>query len=519
MPAALAGGGPGGGRARARPARRGLRPRQRRRRAVRPRRPARLGPQRRARRASRSTRGTELVATPNAHYATPGRAAPGHRAGRGPGPALPRRDGRLAARRARAPTCARGPSRRGASPATPARSSGPGSSAARSPSTSACSRPGCRPFPVPAGLDEMSYLAPPGRPRGRPPALRAPGTPSGCRGRGRRSTTSSRSSRRSASPATSSSSGTSCSSAARNDIFCQGRGSAANSAVCYALGITNADAVALGLLFERFLSPERDGPPDIDVDIESRRREEVIQYVYERHGRQHAAQVANVITYRPRSAVRDAAKALGYAPGTIDAWSAQLERTAAPPRPRPRSPGDDPRRRFSPLAAQLGGLPPPPRRALGRHGDLRPAGDRGLPGRVGDRPGPHRAAVGQGRLRGDRPGEVRPARPRHARGAAPHRRPHRRTTTHAIDLADHSPGPGGLRMLCRGRHGRGLPGRVPGPDGDPAAPAAHELLRPRGRGRAHPARAHPGRLGPPLPPPAQRRGGGHLPPPAARSRA
>ena len=69
------------------------------------------------------------------------------------------------------------------------------------------------------------------------------------------------------------------------DILCQGRGSAANSAVCFALGITNADAVSLGLLFERFLSPERDGPPDIDIDIESDRREEAIQYVYERHGR------------------------------------------------------------------------------------------------------------------------------------------------------------------------------------------------------------------------------------------
>ena len=98
----------------------------------------------------------------------------------------------------------------------------------------------------------------------------------------------------------------------KNDIFCQGRGSAANSAVCYSLGITKADAVSLGLLFERFLSPERDGPPDIDIDIESGRREEVIQYVYNRYDRFHAAQVANVITYRPRSAVRDAAKALSY---------------------------------------------------------------------------------------------------------------------------------------------------------------------------------------------------------------
>jgi error-prone DNA polymerase len=108
-------------------------------------------------------------------------------------------------------------------------------------------------------------------------------------------------------------------------IYCQGRGSAANSAVCYALGITNADAVSLGLLFERFLSPERDGPPDIDVDIESGRREEAIQYVYRRYGRQCAAQVANVITYRPRSAVRDMGKALGAAPGQLDAWSKQIE--------------------------------------------------------------------------------------------------------------------------------------------------------------------------------------------------
>ncbi|MDQ1444742.1 MAG: error-prone polymerase, partial [Acidimicrobiaceae bacterium] len=111
----------------------------------------------------------------------------------------------------------------------------------------------------------------------------------------------------------------------RADIYCQGRGSAANSAVCYALGVTNADAVALGLLFERFLSPERDGPPDIDIDIESDRREEAIQYVYERYGREYAAQVANVITYRAKSAIRDMAKALGHATGQQDAWSKQVD--------------------------------------------------------------------------------------------------------------------------------------------------------------------------------------------------
>ncbi len=109
-------------------------------------------------------------------------------------------------------------------------------------------------------------------------------------------------------------------------ILCQGRGSAANSAVCYALGITAVDAVRHRLLFERFLSPGRSGPPDIDVDIESRRREEVIQFVYTRYGRAHAAQVANVISYRPRSAVRDAARALGHDVGQQDAWSTSIER-------------------------------------------------------------------------------------------------------------------------------------------------------------------------------------------------
>ena len=110
----------------------------------------------------------------------------------------------------------------------------------------------------------------------------------------------------------------------RSNIFCQGRGSAANSAVCFALDITKADAVSLGLLFERFLSTERDGPPDIDIDIESGRREEVIQYVFNRYDRHHAAQVANVITYRSRSAIRDMARALGFAPGQQDAWSKQV---------------------------------------------------------------------------------------------------------------------------------------------------------------------------------------------------
>lgn len=109
-------------------------------------------------------------------------------------------------------------------------------------------------------------------------------------------------------------------------ILCQGRGSAANSAVCYALGITAVDAIRHRLLFERFLSTGRSSPPDIDVDIEAGRREEVIQHVYEFYGRERAAQVANVITYRPRSAMRDAARALGYPAGLAAAWSKGISR-------------------------------------------------------------------------------------------------------------------------------------------------------------------------------------------------
>ena len=94
-------------------------------------------------------------------------------------------------------------------------------------------------------------------------------------------------------------------------ILCQGRGSAANSAVCYCLGITEVDPDKINLLFERFISKERDEPPDIDVDFEHERREEVIQYIYKKYGRHRAALAATVVTYRPKSAIRDVGKALG----------------------------------------------------------------------------------------------------------------------------------------------------------------------------------------------------------------
>ena len=104
----------------------------------------------------------------------------------------------------------------------------------------------------------------------------------------------------------------------RREILCQGRGSAANSAVCYCLGITAVDPVRMGLLFERFLSRERAEPPDIDLDIEHERREEVIQHVYHVYGRDHAAMVCNVIRYRPRSAIRDVGKVLGIPETALD---------------------------------------------------------------------------------------------------------------------------------------------------------------------------------------------------------
>src|SRR6185436_4326676 len=94
-------------------------------------------------------------------------------------------------------------------------------------------------------------------------------------------------------------------------ILCQGRGSAANSAVCYCLGITAVDPATSDLLFERFISEERREPPDIDVDFEHERREEVIQHIYKKYGRDRAGIAATVIRYRPRSAMREVGKVLG----------------------------------------------------------------------------------------------------------------------------------------------------------------------------------------------------------------
>ena len=211
-----------------------------------------------------------------------------------------------------------------------------------------------------------------------------------------------------------------------NKILCQGRGSAANSAVCYALGVTAVDPVANELLFERFLSPARDGPPDIDIDIESDLREQVIQYVYGRYGRDYAAQVANVITYRAAGRcgtwpARWAFRRVSRTPGASRSaggtgWPTRPTWTASRTGDRPGAADQGP--------AAAHGHP------LRRHGDLRPPDRRGVPGGMGPHGEPQRAAVGQGRLRGNRSGQVRPAGAGHAVGPALRRRPGRRAQGH-----------------------------------------------------------------------------------------
>ncbi len=146
-------------------------------------------------------------------------------------------------------------------------------------------------------------------------------------------------------------------------ILCQGRGSAANSAVCYCLGITAVDPARIDLLFERFISRERREPPDIDVDFEHERREEVIQYIYERYGRERAGIAATVISYRARSAVRDVGKAMGLSEDTAAALAAAVRdmRREGVPEQRLREAGLDPAdpllRRTVALATELQGFP------------------------------------------------------------------------------------------------------------------------------------------------------------------
>ena len=143
-----------------------------------------------------------------------------------------------------------------------------------------------------------------------------------------------------------------CASPARSGILCQGRGSAANSTVCFCLGITEVDPDRFDLLFERFVSPERNEPPDIDVDFEHERRDEVIQYIYAKYGRERAGLASAVTTYRARSAIRETAKVFGLSEDVIVSlnslsWGRELTRDDRPRR------GGRPRRARSRPRAQL----------------------------------------------------------------------------------------------------------------------------------------------------------------------
>ncbi len=145
-------------------------------------------------------------------------------------------------------------------------------------------------------------------------------------------------------------------------ILCQGRGGAANSAVCYCLGITEVDPATHSLLFERFISRERGEPPDIDIDFEHERREEVLQYIYRKYGRDRAAMTAEVISYRGRSAIREVAKAMGLSYDCIDALAKNLDRwgeTATEERVREAglNPRDPTIRQVLALTQQLTGFP------------------------------------------------------------------------------------------------------------------------------------------------------------------
>ena len=316
-------------------------------------------------------------------------------------------------------------------------------------------------------------------------------------------------------------------------ILVQGRGSAANSAVCYALSITAVDPVKMELLFERFLSEERGEWPDIDLDLPSGdQREKVIQYVYRRYGVRGAAMTANVITYRDRMAAREVAKVLGYDEDEVDrlskqlgSWGYDLHRgdgkdMGVELRGAGFDPGDSRIRLLRRDVVEHPEPSPPPRAALGRHGGLGLAARRGGSARAGGDGEPRGGAVGQGRLRRPRNHQGRSARARHAQRAR---------GSDADDPAQRgragrlrAPAAGRPRHLPHAadrRHRRPLPGREPRADGVVAAPPSHPLLRPGDPDRDHPARPHRRPDGEPVLRAAHGPPAGDLPAPEPRSRS
>jgi error-prone DNA polymerase len=268
-------------------------------------------------------------------------------------------------------------------------------------------------------------------------------------------------------------------------ILCQGRGSSANSVVCYCLGITAVNPEKGHLLFERFLSRHRNEPPDIDVDFEHQRREEVIQYIYDKYGRERAAIAAVVICYRARSALRDVGKALGIDERLIDEFAKdhywfddtvlgeQLRQAAA----RVGVQEDELKlvqwiemtRRPQGLSAS----PEPARGRLRAHAHQAHAPGAGRKG-VDERPLRH--PVGERRPRGHGHAQGRRARARHAQCDTARARPHEPLARLDGGNAPYSQRrPEGVRHDLRRRHHRRVPDREPGADVDAAAAEAAHL--------------------------------------------
>ena len=260
------------------------------------------------------------------------------------------------------------------------------------------------------------------------------------------------------------------------DILCQGRGSAANSAVCFCLGITEVDPTKHDLLFERFISAARREPPDIDVDFEHERREEVMQYIYARYGRERAGLTAAVVSYRGRSALREVGKVFGFDDATLGALSSTVWGGEGSGDAAARAGLDLDRcgRRPSraPVAGDRGLSAPslPAHRRLRHHPR---AARRGRAHRQRRDGGPHHRRMGQGRSRRARHSQDRHSRAGHALVPAPRPRSSREPLRRAPHAREH-PRRGAVRLrhdLPR-RHDRRVPDRKPRADVDAAAPAA-----------------------------------------------
>ena len=305
--------------------------------------------------------------------------------------------------------------------------------------------------------------------------------------------------------------------ARKRGILCQGRGSAANSTVCFCLGITEVDPTKHDLLFERFISPERKEPPDIDVDFEHERREEVMQYIYARYGRLRAGLTATVISYRARSAIRDVGKAFGFSEdsvaalsGTVWGWwsgavdDAEIRRIGFDP--------DEPRlKQAVAIADELTGFP----RHLSQHTGgfviTRERLDEVVP--IANAAMADRTTVEWDKDDLDALGipQDRRSRARHAELPAQGIR----TAARALRARSHA-GDAALRRALRlrddfaRRHDRRVPDRKPRADVDAAAAEAGEILRSRHRGGDRAARPHPGRHGASLSAAAAEARAGHV---------